>query len=128
VGQADVPQAHQFPTTVTFRLPVTFGTPLRWGPEDGEQRACPVCGKGIEHGDEGRSFMDEPGTLADRVVVSADLGTVHRACYLAKVTQADVLGAWLTIATDIASRPSRHTAAEIRACLNVLVHHLRGQP
>lgn len=128
-GAADVPQVHQFPATVTVRLPVTYGTPLPGGYEDAAQRVCSVCGKSIEHGDGGRSFMEESSrTLADQVVVSADLGTVHRTCYLAKVDRADVLGAWLTVATDIAARPSRHTAAEIRACLNALVHHLRGQP
>jgi hypothetical protein len=111
---------------IAIKLPVLHGTST-WDPEaDGEgQRVCSLCGKGIQHFG-GDPFGDSDSPVADRVVLSNTFGTVHVDCYPARLHAMEVRDAWVTIATDMARRPSAFTAAEIRAALTALARLAGG--
>lgn len=112
---------------ITIKLPVLWGASAL--DEDGEpvERVCSLCGKGIGYGGPfGDPFGDEPfGKVADRVVVSDRFGTVHVDCYPERLQGMDVREAWVTVAGEIARRPSVYTAAEIRAALTALARIAR---
>lgn len=111
---------------VTITMPVTYGTSAV--DEDGEdiKRMCSLCGNGINYAQSPFGFdepVDEPPT--DRVVLSSTFGTVHADCYPKRLHTMETREAWVTIATDIARRPSVHTVAEIRAALTALARIAR---
>lgn len=109
---------------ITIKLPVFDGAPA---PDElgagSTERTCLLCGKGI-------AFLlpfDDDGKKPDRVVLSRRYGTVHADCYLNQAMEMETREAWLTIAEEIASRPSAFSAAEIRAALTAVVRIVRTE-
>jgi hypothetical protein len=125
-GNADLPDAHQFPAGHPYApvfLPVRDGETKHSGLGDQEPRHCRLCDRDIEAGPTG--WLTLEGPPADKVIVSASMGTVHAECYLAEVQTMSTKDAWVVIAQEIAKRPSKHTAAEIRAALTALTRIIK---
>lgn len=110
---------------ITIKLPVLHGTPAL--DDDGEdtERVCSLCGNGISFLMGGDIFGDPETKDADRVVLSDRFGTVHADCYPTRLQRMEVREAWVTIAGDIARRPTTFTAAEVRAALTALARIAR---
>lgn len=110
---------------ITIKLPVLDGTPAL--DDDGEdtERVCSLCGKGISFYVGGDIFGDSDTKDADRVVLSDRFGTVHTDCYPQRLQRMEIREAWVTIAGEIARRPSTYTAAEVRAALTALARIAR---
>jgi hypothetical protein len=81
--------------------------------------------KGIAFFGGGDILGDPEVKDADRVVLSDAFGTVHVDCYPARLQRMEVREAWVTIAGDIARRPTTFTAAEVRAALTALARIAR---
>lgn len=111
--------------TITITLPVLHGTAV-WDAEleDDTERTCSLCGKGISYP---QPFpFDEPESKpTDRVVLSDRFGTVHADCYPKRLQGMELREAWVTVAGEIARRPSAYTAAEVRAALTALARIAR---
>jgi len=102
--------------TITITLPTFRGEPA----PDTTERVCRLCDKTIQFD----YFGEGP---VDRVALSVAYGTVHAACYAERIEHLDATEAWLIVAQDIARRPSRFTAAEIRAAFLALFRIARAR-
>jgi hypothetical protein len=109
---------------IAIKLPVLHGTSAL--DDDGEdiERVCPLCGNGISY-PQPFSFGEPDTKPVDRVVLSSRFGTVHADCYPARLQRMEVREAWVTVAEDIARRPTKFTAAEVRAALTALARIAR---
>lgn len=110
---------------INIKLPVLYGNPAL--DDDGEdvERICSLCGKGIAFFQGGDIFGDPETKTADRVVLSDRFGTVHADCYPKRLQGMEIREAWVTIAGEIARRPTTYTAAEVRAALTALARIAR---
>jgi hypothetical protein len=108
--------------TITITLPTYEGMPAPGNPEDGRaERICRLCDKPIQC-----DLYIQP-VMPDRVALTVVYGTVHAACYAERIEHLDAAEAWLVVAQDIARRPSRFTATEIRAAFLALFRIARAR-
>ncbi|MCG8926679.1 hypothetical protein [Lentzea sp. CC55] len=109
------------PETITVRVPVWPAEPQDLGshPEHGGlvDRFCVLCRK-VTHSDSGSTWTGEG---CDQVVLSDFWGPVHATCYVRAVEGQHGVGAWVVLASDIAKRPSRYSASDIRSVLRQLL-------
>ncbi|WP_329793910.1 hypothetical protein V1227_19065 [Lentzea sp. DG1S-22] len=107
--------------TITVRVPVYPAEPrdLGFHPEhDGlVDRFCVLCRK-VTRSD---GTSDWTGAECDQVVLSDFWGPVHATCYVRAVEGQHGVGAWVVLASDIAKRPSRYSASDIRSVLRQLL-------
>jgi len=111
---------------ITIKLPILDGTPALDDEGEDTERVCSLCGKGIAFYESSGDIFGDPATKdADRVVLSDRFGTVHADCYPKRIQRMEVREAWVTVAGEIARRPSAYTAAEVRAALTALARIAR---